>query len=134
MPFCPKCRYEYSDGVNTCPDCEIALVSVLPEPDEPSNQDEAVVAQYDAWVPLVRLTSTQYAEMVVEALHSAQIPAVIKGGVGHFGSTGQMGMSSFRAVGGGYTLAVPAEFADSADAIGVGILGEDWEKARLGDL
>ena len=37
MPFCPKCRYEYIDGIGDCPDCGVRLVRKLEE--EKSNQD-----------------------------------------------------------------------------------------------
>ncbi|MCS7197828.1 MAG: DUF2007 domain-containing protein [Candidatus Bipolaricaulota bacterium] len=30
MPFCPQCRYEYHEGVQRCPDCDVALVDELP--------------------------------------------------------------------------------------------------------
>lgn len=32
MPFCPKCRYEYREGIKICPDCEVKLVAELPKP------------------------------------------------------------------------------------------------------
>ena len=32
MPFCPKCRDEFEDWVEECPDCRVRLVDVLPEP------------------------------------------------------------------------------------------------------
>ncbi|GAW91003.1 DUF2007 domain-containing protein [Calderihabitans maritimus] len=28
--FCPKCKYEYVEGVKECPDCQVALVEELP--------------------------------------------------------------------------------------------------------
>lgn len=31
MPFCPKCRYEYVEGVKVCPDCNTELVGKLEE-------------------------------------------------------------------------------------------------------
>ena len=31
MPWCPKCKTEYRDGVTTCPDCGSRLVDHLPE-------------------------------------------------------------------------------------------------------
>lgn len=30
MPFCPKCRAEYVEGVKSCPDCNVMLVDELP--------------------------------------------------------------------------------------------------------
>ncbi len=35
MPFCPKCRAEYVEGVDACQDCQIPLVAVLPPRDVP---------------------------------------------------------------------------------------------------
>jgi len=29
--FCPSCRYEYRDGIETCPSCEVDLVILLPD-------------------------------------------------------------------------------------------------------
>lgn len=34
MPYCPSCRYEYTDEVTTCPDCGVELVDELPEEEE----------------------------------------------------------------------------------------------------
>ncbi len=30
MPYCPKCRDEFQDWVEVCPDCQVALVDKLP--------------------------------------------------------------------------------------------------------
>jgi len=27
MPFCPKCKYEYREGVKTCPECKVDLTA-----------------------------------------------------------------------------------------------------------
>jgi hypothetical protein len=72
--------------------------------------------------------------MLVEALHANDIPSVILGGAGHFGQTGQMGPSSARPIGGGFSLMVPREFVDRADQIAGSILGEEWERAKLHDI
>lgn len=29
--FCPKCRYEYNEGITECPNCEVPLVGELPQ-------------------------------------------------------------------------------------------------------
>ncbi|MEW5796279.1 MAG: hypothetical protein AB1772_07935 [Candidatus Zixiibacteriota bacterium] len=144
MPFCPRCRYEYLPTVSVCPDCEEKLVAVLPlepeeldetgspedweEPDEPEELES-----YDNWIPLARFTSTQYADMVLGALHSKDIPAVLSDQSGHFGATGQSGPSSYPSlIGGAVTLFVPQEFAVDADHEARIILGEDWDKAKVG--
>ncbi|UCC44388.1 MAG: hypothetical protein JSU65_00200 [Candidatus Zixiibacteriota bacterium] len=128
VPFCPNCEYEYKAGVSTCPDCEEPLVDKLPEEEEESE------TEYDDWVHMARLNSDQYARMLLEALHAKDIPAVIRSGTGHFGQTGQMGTSSFRPVGGGYSLFVPQEFLQQADTEAELLLGEEWHAARLIDF
>lgn len=40
MPWCPKCKNEYVEGITVCADCGVDLVTELPE--EP-NVDEAVI-------------------------------------------------------------------------------------------
>jgi hypothetical protein len=34
MPYCTKCRAEYLEGVEICPDCQLTLVAELPPKDE----------------------------------------------------------------------------------------------------
>lgn len=122
MPYCPKCHYEYNPEVFECPDCCVALVAEIPE-----DFDEKI---YENWVRVVRFRSEQYAHMILEALRSKEIPSVIVSGAGHFGITGQMGVSSFRPVDGGYSLMVPAEFVDRANFEGNALLGDEWEKSK----
>ncbi len=35
--YCPKCKYEYRDGITQCPDCHSSLVDSLEEEDEIRN-------------------------------------------------------------------------------------------------
>ncbi len=98
---------------------------------KPTNQDK----KYMEWVALARLTSQQYANMLLEALREKDIPAVIHDQAGYFGVTGQMGVSSFRPVGGAYTLMVPLDFIVDADQEGRVVIGDDeWEQAKLVDI
>lgn len=131
MPFCPSCRYEYKAGVPVCPDCGEKLVDTLPPFPEP---DTAAGESYKEWIPLVRLTSTALAEMVLESFRAKGIPTVMKSGVGHFGYVGMEGPSSFAPVGGAYTILVPREFLADATAEGKIILGDGWEKSKLVDI
>ena len=34
MPFCPKCRAKYIEGIDLCFDCQVELVDELPPEDE----------------------------------------------------------------------------------------------------
>lgn len=132
MPFCPGCRYEYTpeSGVSTCPDCDQQLVAVLPT-EEPDLAETDASLSYRNWVTMVRFTSYEYTEMVVEIFRSKHIPVVVNSGAGHFGVTGQMGMSSARPVGGGFSIMVPEEFAADADLVGEEVLGDVWCDSRL---
>lgn len=125
MPFCPICKYEYKSTVSVCPDCDEPLIETLPE-----DSEEEIEAAYDNWIPLCRLSSDQYSDMLVEALEAKDIPAIVNSGAGHFGITGQMGATSFRPVGGAFTIMVPEEKADDAANEASIILGDEWEKVR----
>ena len=128
--FCPKCRYEYKPEISTCPDCDERLVVTLPE----ETSEKAVSPEsYEDWIHMARLTSTMSAEMLENVLRSKNIPVVILSESGHFGQTGQMGASSFRPIGGGYSVMVPAEHVAAVDAEGIAILGDEWIKAKLTD-
>ena len=98
----------------------------LPEPETEK--------RYDNWVQLARLTSSQYADMIRRHFEEIGIPVTILSGAGHFGVTGQMGPSSFQPIGGGYSIAVPDEFAVQADAEGEAMFGDDWVNGRLIDI
>jgi hypothetical protein len=124
MPFCPSCRYEYRSGIDRCPDCGEKLVDKLPDPETEEQE------RYD-WVPLARLNSYDLAEMVIEAMENEGIPVLSLSGAGHFGVTGQMGMSSYRPIGGGYSIVVPSDRIAEADRVGLAVAGEEWAAARL---
>jgi len=132
MPFCPKCKYEYREGFDTCPDCEEPLVDELPAEEAEEVTERPAPENF---VPLANLTATEYASMLSDAFEQANIPAEVVSGTGHFGPTGQMGPSSYRPFEGGvYTVWVHQDSLSEADAIGAGILGEEWEKMRLVDF
>jgi len=69
MPFCPKCKYEYREGIEVCPDCDVKLVPKLHEEEAPRYRDE----------PLADLGSTadeMELQLALGWLKEAGIPAV----------------------------------------------------------
>jgi len=129
--FCPKCGYEYREGILTCPDCDEDLVEELPEDFEDDSGDES--DSYD-WINIARLDSWQTAEMLVDGLRTRGIPAVVISKAGHFGQLTAVPVTAMSKAGGGYAILVPSEFVTDADREAEAILGEEWEKARLEDI
>ncbi len=43
MPWCPKCKYEYVEGIKICPDCKTALVESLDD----VNDEELIEDDYE---------------------------------------------------------------------------------------
>ena len=95
MGFCPKCGYEYQEGVKTCPDCEIELVDRIP------------VEEYRdiRFVPLPNLPGRVYAEMLKGVLDKKGIPCYIRAR----GITAILQISSTDAVSEGVQLFVPED-------------------------
>jgi hypothetical protein len=132
MPFCPKCRYEYRPEISFCPDCNERLVTTLSDHKEneiEGNSYEGGISE--EWIPLAKLSSHMTAEMLVDLLHSKQIPAVIMSGTGHLGPIGQMAMTPFRIVSGAYIVMIPKEFIEDAGGEAAAMLGDDWETLKL---
>jgi len=132
MPYCPECRYEYKEGIETCPDCGARLVIEIPK--EVMDKATPGSETYTDWVHLARINSEQGAQMILEVFEEKEIPVIVQSGAGHFGVTGQMGLTSFRPVGGAYSVYVPAEFATDAYYEGEIILGDEWKKSALIEL
>ena len=128
---CPKCGYEYREGILTCPDCDEDLVEEPLEKAGDRTSDES--DSYD-WINIARLTSWETAEMLIEALRTKGIPAVVLSKSGHFGQFGAIPVAAMASGKGGYLIWVPAEFVSDADREAEMILGEEWVKARIEDM
>jgi hypothetical protein len=75
MPFCPKCKYEYREGIKMCPDCDLPLKAHLHEEEpEPEYNDEALMT-------LVRVYDRLEADIMKGVLESAGIPCYIQSDV-----------------------------------------------------
>lgn len=129
MPYCPKCKYEYRPGIEICPDCDERLVYSLP--DEVLADEPDIYAVYTDWLPIARLVSLQYAQMVVEGLKTKNIPAIVLSDTGYLGQTVHFGIGALRLSGGGALVLVPAQFAEDADTEAELMLGDEWVKGRL---
>lgn len=80
MPFCPKCRYEYIDGIGECPDCGIRLVEELEEEDseeESAEGEEGEAIRETDFVPLRHNNSRSSIEIIQEALEKEGITAIV---------------------------------------------------------
>jgi hypothetical protein len=77
MPFCPSCREEYGDPVDTCERCQTKLISSLPEVEE---EPEGT-----ALVELATFSDVPEAEMIREILEQNQIPTIQRGEVDPIG-------------------------------------------------
>ncbi len=72
MPFCPKCRVEYVDGVESCDDCGIGLVAKLPQALAGSGRDQDLV---EVW----RTQGELDAQLVVSLLESHGVNSMLSG-------------------------------------------------------
>lgn len=50
MPWCPKCKSEYREGITECADCKIPLMDELPPESENPYSEEAEMQQMQQWV------------------------------------------------------------------------------------
>jgi len=68
MPFCPRCRFEYTSSAATCPDCGGELVDSLPEAPKAAESDFAQVE-------LCVVRGEIHANLLRNALASQGIPS-----------------------------------------------------------
>lgn len=79
MGFCPKCRYEFKEGIKKCPDCETELVDEL---------EEEVETKF---VLIKNLDSDLTADMIKDALKDQGIASIVKSDFFHEGFLAEPG-------------------------------------------
>ena len=72
MPFCPKCRYEYKEGVLVCPDCDLTLVAELHEENIETRPDE------EPWGDIGSTGDETELRLVMGWLETAGIPVTTR--------------------------------------------------------
>jgi len=72
MPFCPKCRVEYVEGVTICEECNVGLVAELPQALEESGRDKDLV---EVW----RTQGEVDAQLIASLLESHGIKSMFSG-------------------------------------------------------
>lgn len=105
MPWCPNCRSEYLEGVNTCSDCNCELVDIL----EPIIKEKVI---YDKEAYLLTVNTGTEADLIESILNANNIPVLKK-----FKEAGAylilyMGMTSF-----GIDIYVPSKLLDEAKVL-----------------
>ena len=108
MPFCPKCKYEYEEGVTSCPDCGSALVARLVSGTE--DDVDSVI--------LLETTDALKAQFLAEALDQEGIP--------YYGQ----GLGFTDSIGGGLGADMPHGGFSSTGPMKIFVNPNDYDKAK----
>jgi len=73
MPYCPKCRDEFQDWVEVCPDCKVSLVEELPIQPKHEEMEEPLVH-------IATASNEPLAMMWAEILENKGINSLVKRG------------------------------------------------------
>ena len=82
MPFCPRCRQEFQEWVEACPDCHVALLAALPIAPGPTSRRKPTGKSARANDPLVLVATASNepeARMWAEVLENNGIHCLRKG-------------------------------------------------------
>lgn len=74
MPYCPKCKYEYREGIEECPDCKVKLVIDLHDENRPKPIDSDLLE-------VASFQTTIDADMARVRLEGEGIESVVMDGV-----------------------------------------------------
>ena len=107
--YCPNCKTEYRKEFKNCADCNVALVTELPEETVVFDKSTNQRIEYVDWQPLLTVTTDKQALIMASILKSEGIPV--------FSSALGIGGYMQIATGGtifGMEILVPKEFLEKA--------------------
>lgn len=120
MPFCPKCKYVFQNGIGICPDCDVPLK------EHSSNGGGAAMTPDDSWMVVGGVVSNDQTRVAKGSLDSSNIPSmVLPSKFAAFGSESPPQPVDTKIPNGGSLIMVPREFHDDALAILEAVLGDD---------
>lgn len=111
MAYCPVCKNDLEEGVESCPVCGHEL--------DESREDE--------WVLLGTIEDKFSADYARESFKSYEIPAVIISRSGFFGDVGLTLNPFYKKESGTFEVKVPSEYIEEAADILNMILGDKWQ-------
>lgn len=126
MPFCPKCKYVFQNGIVICPDCDEPL-----EEYTLSGSGAAMVPD-DSWLVVGGVVSHDQTRVAKGSLDSSNIPSmVLPSKFAAFVSENPQPPTDTNAPDEGSLIMVPREFHDEALAILEAVLGDELYGSQL---
>ena len=120
MPFCPKCKYVFQNGIGICPDCDEPLV------EHSLSGGGAAMTPDDSWVVVGGVVSHDKTRVAKGSLDSSNIPSmVLPSKFAAFGSEKPPQPIDASAPEKGSLIMVPREFHEDALAILEAVLGDE---------
>ena len=120
MPFCPKCKYVFQNGIGICPDCDEPLV------EHSTKGGGAAVMPDDSWLVVGGVVSHDQTRVAKGSLDSSNIPSmVLPSKFAAFGGESPNPPIDANIPDEGSLILVPREFHDEALAILEAVLGDE---------
>jgi hypothetical protein len=120
MPFCPKCKYVFQNGIGICPDCDEALVEYT------LSGRSAAMMPDDSWMVVGGVVSHDKTQVAKGSLDSSNIPSmVLPSKFAAFRSENPQQPIDTNSPDEGSLIMVPREFHEEALAILEAVLGDE---------
>ena len=120
MPFCPKCKYVFQNGIGICPDCDEPLV------EHSVSGGGAAMVPDDSWMVVGGVVDNDQKRVAKGSLDSSNIPSmVLPSRFTGFGSDIPQQPARSNSPDEGSLIMVPREFHEEALAILEAVLGDE---------